>query len=209
MTVILIEGVWAGTMMSVFSGADTTSWAVFAFLAGSVGNTSVLVFFAFASRYRPIYTSALSVGYGLSGAAGFALSLLQNASHPHNLRFSIPVYFGMAVLLVFCLGGLAGLILSLSPWAKKYWLSPEYLEALAAERSTSAMEVGDDRGPEDIARLLLDQEEEEEAEAVAKRHSSISSSQKRHDSNSGSKHNSRKRSTSGHQQRYATAPPTF
>jgi hypothetical protein len=35
-----------------------------AFIAGLAGNTSTLVFFAFASNYLPILTSALSAGYG-------------------------------------------------------------------------------------------------------------------------------------------------
>jgi MFS family permease len=47
------------------------------FVAGAAGNTSTLVFFAFASNYHPLLTTALSAGYGASSVLAAGIALLQ------------------------------------------------------------------------------------------------------------------------------------
>jgi len=48
------------------------------FVAGATGNTSVMILYGFAARYKPLYTSALAAGYGLSGLVPSLLTILQN-----------------------------------------------------------------------------------------------------------------------------------
>jgi hypothetical protein len=74
------------------------SWGLIvgAFFSGIVGCTMMLVVWSFASRYRTIYTSALSGGLGLSGLFPSIVAIAQNAGS--NPTFSPQWYF------CFCLG---------------------------------------------------------------------------------------------------------
>lgn len=78
------------------------SWGLIvgAFVSGIVGCTMMLVIWSFTSRYRTIYTSALSGGLGLSGLIPSLVSIAQNAgSHP---AFSPQWYFCFC-LVVMCM----------------------------------------------------------------------------------------------------------
>eukprot|EP01088_Endostelium_zonatum_P000703 TRINITY_DN10947_c0_g1_i1.p1 TRINITY_DN10947_c0_g1~~TRINITY_DN10947_c0_g1_i1.p1 ORF type:complete len:505 (-),score=61.99 TRINITY_DN10947_c0_g1_i1:50-1564(-) len=65
--------------------------------AGAAGNTSTLVFFAFASQYKPLLTTALNVGYSTSAFIAAALSLIQ-VPVPH---FGPTIYFLVISALTF------------------------------------------------------------------------------------------------------------
>jgi hypothetical protein len=71
-----------------------------AFVAGMVGCTMMLVVWSFTSRYRTIYTSALSGGLGLSGLFPSVVSIAQNAGS--NTTFSPRWYFCFC-LFVMCM----------------------------------------------------------------------------------------------------------
>ncbi|PRP80268.1 hypothetical protein PROFUN_12735 [Planoprotostelium fungivorum] len=68
------------------------SWILIlcSFLAGSFGNTATLVFFAFSSYYHSIFTTALSVGFGVGGAITTIMALVQD---PLVKRFPVEVFF--------------------------------------------------------------------------------------------------------------------
>lgn len=48
------------------------------FFAGAAGNTSTLVGFSFATRYKEVFVSALSAGFGMSGLIPSLLNFAQN-----------------------------------------------------------------------------------------------------------------------------------
>ena len=51
---------------------------VCSFIAGAAGNTSTLVGFSFATRYKEVFVSALSAGFGMSGLIPSLLNFAQN-----------------------------------------------------------------------------------------------------------------------------------
>ena len=78
------------------------SWGLIAgaFISGIVGCTMMLVIWSFTSRYRTIYTSALSGGLGLSGLFPSIVAIAQNAGS--NPVFSPQWYFCFC-LVVMCI----------------------------------------------------------------------------------------------------------
>eukprot|EP00007_Cunea_sp_BSH-02190019_P008331 CAMPEP_0174239170 /NCGR_PEP_ID=MMETSP0417-20130205/13687_1 /TAXON_ID=242541 /ORGANISM="Mayorella sp, Strain BSH-02190019" /LENGTH=481 /DNA_ID=CAMNT_0015318083 /DNA_START=79 /DNA_END=1521 /DNA_ORIENTATION=+ len=86
-----------------FISSTETSWPLLicAFIAGGVGNTSTLVLFNFASLYMPVFSTAVSVGYALSG---FGASIIVWAQNPSSSNFPPDVFFLVATfVVVFCL----------------------------------------------------------------------------------------------------------
>jgi hypothetical protein len=69
-----------------------------AFISGIVGCTMMLVIWSFTSRYRTIYTSALSGGLGLSGLFPSIVSIVQNAGG--NPTFTPQWYFCFCLIVM-------------------------------------------------------------------------------------------------------------
>jgi hypothetical protein len=70
-----------------------------AFISGIVGCTMMLVVWSFTSRYRTIYTSALSGGLGLSGLFPSIVAIAQNAGS--SPTFSPQWYFCFCLFVMF------------------------------------------------------------------------------------------------------------
>lgn len=89
-------------MMFWWWSFSNRSWGLVAgaFVSGIVGCTMMLVVWSFTSRYRTIYTSALSGGLGLSGLFPSLVAIAQNAGS--NPIFSPQWYFCFC-LSVMCL----------------------------------------------------------------------------------------------------------
>eukprot|EP01095_Lingulamoeba_sp_RSL-Kostka_P006672 TRINITY_DN2103_c0_g6_i1.p1 TRINITY_DN2103_c0_g6~~TRINITY_DN2103_c0_g6_i1.p1 ORF type:complete len:512 (+),score=92.53 TRINITY_DN2103_c0_g6_i1:43-1578(+) len=97
--VSILTGIWWDKTWNNHSFAII----MFSFLAATVGNTSVLVFFPYVSSFKPIYTTSLSVGFGLSGFIALILSLIQNVANVDNLNFSTNTYFYLTSLFIIIL----------------------------------------------------------------------------------------------------------
>lgn len=90
-------------------GDDTASafrWGflALAWISGSVGSVSMLIFYPWGAGYMAAATSGISTGVGATGLLAFGLSLLQQPSALHEagasgLRFGTPVYFGVVAVL--------------------------------------------------------------------------------------------------------------
>jgi len=85
------------------------------FFAGALGNVSTLVFFSFATQYRPYLTSALSTGYGVSGLITSGLALTQN---PTKMRFGVDDYFA-AIAGVLAVSIIVFMMIAHSNWAHR------------------------------------------------------------------------------------------
>lgn len=108
------------------------------FIAGSLGNTATLVFFGFASMYQPIFTSALSAGFGVGGAFTTLLSVIQFPRDiPNKPNFGVFPYFLVVVALIACVVVMF-LILRNSPFGRSLQVV-SHTDYLEVNRRTSEM----------------------------------------------------------------------
>ena len=95
---MLIAGFWEQTI-TFFNTSTSLPLLALAFCSGLVGTTSVVLYYPFASRFSPVFTSAISLGMGLTGAVSSILASIQ-----YVFNFSVSLFFIFnAIILVFCL----------------------------------------------------------------------------------------------------------
>ncbi len=138
---ICILGIVGSVLLGLFwdktefiGGEQTSFWMlVFVFLTGSVDCTTSVIYFPFISNYNYLYTSALTVGEGLTGGIVGIVGFIQQPGSEHP-RFSVLV-FCIILAAVIVLSALAFTFLRFS------WIGKSQLRDTNAEREIIAMLV--------------------------------------------------------------------